>query len=257
MSWVISIGVPARSSCAARPVDRTVCRCRAMWARHSAPISAMHGPQHPFARCSWRARPRREQFGPTWSATWRAGRAIGLGVPRVGAHRLRHALATELLRRGATLVEVGQILRHRDLATTAVYAKVDLGIASQRRAALAGSSTMSTLSQAAENYLALRRSLGHDLADAHRLLPRFVAYLDEHRRIDGHHRGRADLGPGARRGPFDERLAETDDRRPRLRPSHGRHRRWHPGAAPRADSEPPTMAPPIHLQPSGRACLDG
>ena len=31
---------------------------------------------------------------------------------------------------------------------------------------------MSTLSQAAENYLALRRSLGHDLADAHRL------YLD-------------------------------------------------------------------------------
>ena len=48
-------------------------------------------------------------------------------VPRVGAHRLRHALATELLRRGATLVEVGQILRHRDLATTAVYAKVDLG----------------------------------------------------------------------------------------------------------------------------------
>lgn len=49
------------------------------------------------------------------------------GVPRVGAHRLRHALATELLRRGATLVEVSQVLRHRDLATTAIYAKVDLG----------------------------------------------------------------------------------------------------------------------------------
>jgi site-specific recombinase XerD len=48
------------------------------------------------------------------------------GVRRVGAHRLRHALATELLRRGSTLVEVSQILRHRDLATTAVYAKVDL-----------------------------------------------------------------------------------------------------------------------------------
>jgi site-specific recombinase XerD len=47
-------------------------------------------------------------------------------VPRVGAHRLRHALATELLRRGATLVEVSQVLRHRDLATTAVYAKVNL-----------------------------------------------------------------------------------------------------------------------------------
>jgi site-specific recombinase XerD len=49
------------------------------------------------------------------------------GLPRVGAHRLRHALATEMLRRGATLVEVSQVLRHRDLATTAIYAKVDLG----------------------------------------------------------------------------------------------------------------------------------
>jgi integrase/recombinase XerD len=37
---------------------------------------------------------------------------------------------------------------------------------------------MSTLSDAAEHYLCLRRSLGHDLAEAHRLLPRFVAYLD-------------------------------------------------------------------------------
>lgn len=49
------------------------------------------------------------------------------GLPRVGAHRLRHALASELLRRGATLVAVSQVLRHRDLATTAIYAKVDLG----------------------------------------------------------------------------------------------------------------------------------
>jgi site-specific recombinase XerD len=48
------------------------------------------------------------------------------GLPRVGAHRLRHSLATEMLRRGAALVEVSQVLRHRDLATTAIYAKVDL-----------------------------------------------------------------------------------------------------------------------------------
>ena len=47
------------------------------------------------------------------------------GVPRVGAHRLRHALATDMLAQGATLVEVSQVLRHRDLATTAIYAKVD------------------------------------------------------------------------------------------------------------------------------------
>ena len=47
------------------------------------------------------------------------------GLPRIGAHRLRHSLATEMLRRGATIVEVSQVLRHRDLATTAIYAKLD------------------------------------------------------------------------------------------------------------------------------------
>jgi site-specific recombinase XerD len=49
------------------------------------------------------------------------------GLPRVGPHRLRHALAGELLRQGAGLVAIGQVLRHQDLATTALYAKVDLG----------------------------------------------------------------------------------------------------------------------------------
>lgn len=47
------------------------------------------------------------------------------GVPRIRAHRLRHALASDLLDRGATLPAISQVLRHRDLATTAVYAKVD------------------------------------------------------------------------------------------------------------------------------------
>jgi integrase len=47
------------------------------------------------------------------------------GLERRGAHRLRHALATELLRAGASLPEVGQVLRHRSLLSTSVYAKVD------------------------------------------------------------------------------------------------------------------------------------
>lgn len=47
------------------------------------------------------------------------------GLPRVGAHRLRHTLATDLLRAGASLVEVGQVLRHRSQLSTTVYAKVD------------------------------------------------------------------------------------------------------------------------------------
>jgi site-specific recombinase XerD len=50
------------------------------------------------------------------------------GLPRIGAHRLRHTLATEMLRRGATITEVSQVLRHRDLATTAIYAKVDFAV---------------------------------------------------------------------------------------------------------------------------------
>ena len=47
------------------------------------------------------------------------------GLERRGAHRLRHALATEMLRAGASLPEVGQVLRHRSQLSTAVYAKVD------------------------------------------------------------------------------------------------------------------------------------
>ena len=44
---------------------------------------------------------------------------------RIHAHRLRHTAATELLRAGASLPEIGQLLRHRRAATTAIYAKVD------------------------------------------------------------------------------------------------------------------------------------
>ena len=43
----------------------------------------------------------------------------------VHAHRLRHTAATQLLRAGASLPEVGQVLRHRRAHTTAIYAKVD------------------------------------------------------------------------------------------------------------------------------------
>lgn len=52
-----------------------------------------------------------------------AARRADLG--RVHAHRLRHTAATELLRAGASLPEIGQLLRHRHAVTTAIYAKVD------------------------------------------------------------------------------------------------------------------------------------
>lgn len=53
------------------------------------------------------------------------GRA-GLNPPCQGAHALRHALATQLLRDGASLAEIGEVLRHRRQRTTMIYAKVDL-----------------------------------------------------------------------------------------------------------------------------------
>jgi integrase/recombinase XerD len=50
---------------------------------------------------------------------------VRAGVPAVGAHRLRHTAATAMLREGASLGEIGQVLRHRQLETTAIYARVD------------------------------------------------------------------------------------------------------------------------------------
>jgi site-specific recombinase XerD len=56
----------------------------------------------------------------------RALERAGIASPRKGAHLLRHSLATEMLRKGASLAEIGEVLRHRLVDTTAIYAKVDL-----------------------------------------------------------------------------------------------------------------------------------
>lgn len=51
------------------------------------------------------------------------GRRAGLGA--ISAHQLRHTLASEMLRAGGSLPEIGQVLRHQHPETTAIYAKVD------------------------------------------------------------------------------------------------------------------------------------
>ena len=56
----------------------------------------------------------------------RALERAGVSSARKGAHLFRHSLATNMLRRGASLAEIGQLLRHRGMNTTAIYAKVDL-----------------------------------------------------------------------------------------------------------------------------------
>src|SRR6516225_5556522 len=50
----------------------------------------------------------------------------GISAPTKGAHQFRHGLATAMLRHGASLVEIGEVLRHRNPQTTEIYAKVDL-----------------------------------------------------------------------------------------------------------------------------------
>jgi site-specific recombinase XerD len=68
---------------------------------------------------------RRLTSGAVSRAVHHAAERAGLGP--MGAHRLRHTAATELLRAGASLPEVGQVLRHRRVFSTAIYAKVDDG----------------------------------------------------------------------------------------------------------------------------------
>jgi site-specific recombinase XerD len=56
----------------------------------------------------------------------RALQRAGLDPPEKGAHLLRHTLATGMLRRGATMAEIAEVLRHRSPRTTEIYAKVDV-----------------------------------------------------------------------------------------------------------------------------------
>jgi integrase/recombinase XerD len=85
-------------------VRRPRCESRALFLRLTAPRQELN-------RCT-----------VAWVVRAACDRA---GLPRVGAHRLRHTAASEMLRAGASLPEIGQVLRHREPKTTAIYAKVD------------------------------------------------------------------------------------------------------------------------------------
>ncbi len=68
--------------------------------------------------------------GPlTAAAVKRVVSSAGLraGLPGCSPHRLRHSTAVALLASGSSLPEIAQVLRHRSLSTTAIYAKVDDG----------------------------------------------------------------------------------------------------------------------------------
>ena len=88
--------------------DRPRCDCRALFIRDYAPLSGL------------------TKANSIAKIVWCALKAAGVKSARAGAHLLRHSLATDMLRRGASLDEIGEILRHRSADTTAIYAKVDL-----------------------------------------------------------------------------------------------------------------------------------
>jgi site-specific recombinase XerD len=99
------------------PVD--VGRSLAVYLRHHRPPSAPVRAVFVTAIAPYRTM----GSGAVSRVVFRAAERAGLGP--VSAHRLRHTAATELLRAGASLPEVGQVLRHRSLLSTAIYAKVD------------------------------------------------------------------------------------------------------------------------------------
>jgi site-specific recombinase XerD len=87
---------------------RPRCLCRRVFLRHRAPVGGFAG-------------------STTVSTIVRRALILaGIDSLRKGAHLFRHTLASDLLRNGASLDEIGELLRHRSPNTTAVYAKVDL-----------------------------------------------------------------------------------------------------------------------------------
>lgn len=81
--------------------------CRTLFLRANAPIRGLGSPT---------------SIGTIVRAA--IGRA-GVQTRYWGAHQFRHALACEMLRQGANLIEIGSLLRHRHPKTTGIYAKVD------------------------------------------------------------------------------------------------------------------------------------
>ena len=65
-----------------------------------------------------------------------------------------------MLREGASLAEIAQVLRHREIKTTAIYAKVDRTRLQSARDAVAGRCVMTDLRAAAHDYLAVAGSSG-------------------------------------------------------------------------------------------------
>ena len=97
----------------------------------------------------------------------------GIESAHRGAHVLRHSAATAMLRGGASLAGVGAVLRHRSPSVTALYAKVDRPPVGDRPAL---GREVAMLSDDANRYITLRRTLGYKLVKAERHLRAFAHF---------------------------------------------------------------------------------
>jgi integrase/recombinase XerD len=114
------IVVRGKGSCIERlPLPTDVGEAVAAYLRHGRPSTAQG--RTVFVRI--KAPHRALTSGGVTQIVAAAGRRAGLG--QIHAHRLRHTAASAMLRAGASLSEIGQLLRHRRALTTAIYAKVD------------------------------------------------------------------------------------------------------------------------------------
>jgi site-specific recombinase XerD len=90
----------------------------------------LHGrPRCPSRRVFIRMKAPRQGFTSSVAICDVVRRALtraGLPLTRKGSHLLRHSLATQMLRGGATLLQIGEILRHELPSTTEIYAKVNV-----------------------------------------------------------------------------------------------------------------------------------
>jgi integrase/recombinase XerD len=91
----------------------------------AAYLRAARPPERECRRVFLRARAPRRGLSPAGVSQVVAGACARAGLAPVGAHRLRHAAACQMLRAGASLPEIGRVLRHRSPLSTAIYAKVD------------------------------------------------------------------------------------------------------------------------------------
>jgi integrase/recombinase XerD len=104
------------------PLPASVARAVLAYLRRARPASST---RHVFVR---HVAPRGTAAGPSIvrRAVRVAGARAGLDPRLAGPHVFRHTVATRLLRAGATVKEVADVLRHRSIDTVAIYAKVDL-----------------------------------------------------------------------------------------------------------------------------------